>query len=211
MREAPKSNLMMFVGHVIAILTVSIWALLAPVYTVSTSMGEVNVLTANGWVGDASAAWVLNTTNSSDYPAILWALVIAIAGSLILLVTVAVQRKVISGAWEILSLLAWVPVVVTCLFLGVDGFPMPAFTATHASLGVTVSAGWTISLWTQVIGACITLGATVTTRYLPEKDEPPALAQPLLINDARFRRLQAELVIRQSDAGDDKRVQEPAY
>ncbi len=193
-------NANLFLGHVLAVLIVAIWAMFAPLYVASTSGGEVYTLSAIGWSGDPAAGYALGTTNTGDYPSVLWALVIAVAGGLVLLVTVFVQKKTPVNLWISLAMLAWVPVVVPCLFLGADGFPMPAFTATDSTIDITISAGLGTALWAQVLVAGCTLGGTIVTYRLPAAKPVASASQTNFLGGTAFHKLQAELVIRQSHA-----------
>ncbi len=196
-----------FLGHAVAVLIVAILTLLAPLYTVSTSEGEVYVLTVNGWAGDAMASFALNTTNTGDYPTVLWACVLAAAGGMVLLVTALVQKKTSTSLWGTLAALAWVPVIVPCLFLGADGFPMPAFSATIPEIEVVITAGWGPALWAQAVVASLALGGTVVISQNPVKKTAIPAPQQNFLDGPAFHKLQAELVIRQSYA--ETRAQTP--
>ncbi len=198
MPETLDPHFKRFLGHAVAVLIVAILALLAPLYTVSTSEGEVYVLTVNGWAGDAMASFALNTTNTGDYPTVLWACVLAAAGGMVLLVTALVQKKTSTSLWGTLAALAWVPVIVPCLFLGADGFPMPAFSATVPEIEVVITAGWGPALWAQAVVASLALGGTVVISRDPVKKTATPAPQQHFLDGPTFHKLQAELVIRQS-------------
>ncbi len=199
-----------FLGHAAAVLIAAIITLLSPLYIASTSEGEIYILTSNGWVGDAMASYSLNTTNSRDYPMVLWACVLGVAGSMVLLVTALIQKKAPASLWDTLAALAWMPVIVSCLFLAADNFPMPAFTTTLAisDFEVKITAGWGIALWIQVVAGSIALGGTVAiSRATAPATNAPALQKDFLQGPA-FHKLQAELVIRQSYAGPETEIPE---
>ncbi len=187
-----------FLGHAVAVLIAAIITLLSPIYVVSTSEGEVYSLNANGWIGNSMASYALNTTNTGDYPTVLWACVLAAAGGMVLLVTALVQKKVSTNLWGTLAALAWVPVIVPCLFLGADGFPMPAFSATIPDIVVTITAGWGGALWAQVVVASLALGGTILASHSPPAKTPAPAPQASFLDGPAFHKLQAELVIRQS-------------
>ncbi len=187
-----------FLGHAAAVLIAAIITLLSPLYIASTSEGEIYILTSNGWVGDAMVAYALNTTNSSDYPMVLWACLLAVTGSMVLLVTSLVQKKVSTSLWGTLTALAWVPVIVSCLFLAVDGFPMPAFSATISEINVVITAGWGGALWVQVVVGSIGHGGTVVMARAPTSKNTMSVSQQQFLDGPAFHKLQAELVIRQS-------------
>ncbi len=195
---APAPDAKVFLGHALAVLVAAIVALFSPLYVASTTEGEVYTLMVNGWVGDAAASFALNTTNTGDYPTVLWACVLAITGGMVLLVTALLQKRVSTSLWGALVAVAWVPVVVPVLFLAADNFPMPAFTAVIPGIEVTITAGWGGALWAQVVAACLALGGTVLmSRETPSKITNPTLHSHFLDGPA-FHKLQAELVFRQS-------------
>ncbi len=204
MPEPLGAHFKSFIGHALAVLAVAIVALLSPIYTVTTSEGEVYTLMANGWSGDAMASYALNTTNSSDYPTILWASILAVAGGMVLLVSTLVQKKTSIGLWGTLAALAWVPVIVPCLFLGADGFPMPAFFATIPDIEITISAGWGGALWAQVAVASLALGGTIVIAQASPSNTVAQTSHQQFLDGPAFHKLQAELVIRQSWANHDK-------
>ncbi|OLS15898.1 MAG: hypothetical protein RBG13Loki_0467 [Promethearchaeota archaeon CR_4] len=189
-----------FAVHCILVLVVAAWALLSPIYEVSTSAGEIYALTASGWVGDTSATFLLGITATSDYTSILWAIVITAISSAILFVTALAQKQTSLGAWGALVALVWVPVIVTCYLLGTDGFPMPTFSATDASLGVSIVAGWSGAFWMLVVMASPTLGGAVAAWKSPPPSEPTPESSPRFLASPDFHCLQTELAIRQSYA-----------
>jgi len=196
MPETFDTQCKIFLGHAAAVLGCAIWALIAPLYLIATSQGEQYVLTISGWSGDAAAAFALGTTNSNDYTSIGWALAISLGGCLVFIVRVLARKNVSQGMWEVLALLAWCPVIVACVFLGMDGFPMPAFSAFDARIDTSIIAGWVAPLWALAVAAGLVLGGTIAaSRVLPAVAPAPNI-HPAFFDDIAFRRLQAELIAR---------------
>ncbi len=208
MPEPTDPHFKPFLGHAAAVLIAAIITLLSPLYVASTSEGEVYMLMSSGWTGDPMASYALNTTNTSDYPMVLWACLLAVAGSMLLLVTALVQKKVSTSLWGTLAAIAWVPVIVSCMFLAADGFPMPAFSATIPEIDVVVTAGWGGALWTQVVVGSIALGGTVVMARVPTPKSTTPVSQQQFLDEPAFHKLQAELVIRQSYTKEEETMQQ---
>ncbi len=199
----PLPDVKVFVGHALAVLIVAITEMFSPLYVTSTSEGEVYTLMINGWVGNASASFALNTTNTGDYPMVLWACALALIGGMVLLVTALVQKKISTSLWGTLAALAWVPVIVLCMFLAADGFPMPAFSAVIPEEDVVITAGWGAVLWSQVVVASLAVGGTIMISQNPSSISETPTTRPQFLDGPTFHKLQAELVIRQSYAGEN--------
>ncbi len=82
-----NSPLNAFLLHAAVACIAAVLCMLTPLYVSTTSEGEVYQLMASGWTGDPMASYALNTTNTSDYPMVLWACWLGVAGSMLLLVT----------------------------------------------------------------------------------------------------------------------------
>ncbi len=68
---------------------------------------------------------------------------------------------------------------------------------------VVITAGWGAVLWTQVVVASLAVGGTIMISQNPSPMSETPTTRPQFLDGPTFHKLQAELVIRQSYAGEN--------